>query len=99
MRQHDEENEQMPDGLTTLPKPLVLVVEDEASLATMLRYNLEKQGYRVEEAADTEFPGATRRREVRSGRVRRHPVHRVGEAGRRDAQDRLPGQVARLVGP
>ncbi len=33
-------------------KPLVLVVEDEASLATMLRYNLEKQGFRVDEAAD-----------------------------------------------
>ncbi|HEY6433020.1 MAG TPA: phosphate regulon transcriptional regulator PhoB [Acetobacteraceae bacterium] len=33
-------------------KPLVLVVEDEAALATVLRYNLEKQGFRVEEAAD-----------------------------------------------
>ena len=33
-------------------KPLVLVVEDEAALATMLRYNLEKQGFRVDEAAD-----------------------------------------------
>ena len=33
-------------------KPLVLVVEDEAALATMLRYNLEKQGFRVEEAVD-----------------------------------------------
>ncbi len=33
-------------------KPLVLVVEDEAALMTMLRYNLEKQGYRVEEASD-----------------------------------------------
>jgi two-component system phosphate regulon response regulator PhoB len=32
--------------------PLVLVVEDEAALATMLRYNLEKQGYRVTEAID-----------------------------------------------
>ena len=41
----------MPDGLR-LSKPLVLVVEDEAALATMLRYNLEKQGFRVEEAAD-----------------------------------------------
>src|SRR5215813_3705077 len=41
----------MPDG-SILSKPLVLVVEDEAALATMLRYNLEKQGYRVEEAAD-----------------------------------------------
>lgn len=30
----------------------VLVVEDEAALATMLRYNLEKHGFRVEEAAD-----------------------------------------------
>jgi len=35
-----------------LAKPLVLVVEDEAALATMLRYNLEKQGFRVEEAVD-----------------------------------------------
>lgn len=42
----------MPDGISSLSKPLVLVVEDEAALATMLRYNLEKQGYRVEEAAD-----------------------------------------------
>jgi len=33
-------------------KPYVLVVEDEAALATMLRYNLEKQGFRVEEAVD-----------------------------------------------
>ena len=32
--------------------PLVLVVEDEAALATMLRYNLEKQGFRVDEAVD-----------------------------------------------
>src|SRR3984885_8902460 len=42
----------MLDGSSTLSKPLVLVVEDEAALATMLRYNLEKQGFRVEEAAD-----------------------------------------------
>jgi two-component system phosphate regulon response regulator PhoB len=45
----------MLEGLSatgTTTKPLVLVVEDEAALATMLRYNLEKQGYRVEEAAD-----------------------------------------------
>jgi len=35
-------------------KPLVLVVEDEAALATMLRYNLEKEGYRVCEAGDGE---------------------------------------------
>jgi two-component system phosphate regulon response regulator PhoB len=46
---------EVPDMLDTvsgLSKPLVLVVEDEAALATMLRYNLEKQGFRVEEAAD-----------------------------------------------
>src|ERR1700749_5150842 len=42
----------MTEGVSSLSKPLVLVVEDEAALATMLRYNLEKQGYRVEEAAD-----------------------------------------------
>lgn len=32
--------------------PLVLVVEDEAAIATLLRYNLEKQGFRVDEASD-----------------------------------------------
>jgi len=42
----------MPDAISSLTKPLVLVVEDEAALATMLRYNLEKQGFRVEEATD-----------------------------------------------
>src|SRR5271166_5226162 len=40
------------ESVSSLAKPLVLVVEDEAALATMLRYNLEKQGFRVEEAAD-----------------------------------------------
>ncbi len=40
------------EAMSSLAKPLVLVVEDEAALATMLRYNLEKQGFRVEEAAD-----------------------------------------------
>jgi two-component system, OmpR family, phosphate regulon response regulator PhoB len=39
-------------GLNGSSRPLILVVEDEAALATMLRYNLEKQGFRVEEAAD-----------------------------------------------
>ncbi len=33
-------------------RPLILVVEDEAALLTMLRYNLEKNGFRVEEATD-----------------------------------------------
>jgi len=32
--------------------PTILVVEDEAAITTMLRYNLEKQGYRVREAGD-----------------------------------------------
>ncbi|MQX36947.1 phosphate regulon transcriptional regulator PhoB [Roseospira navarrensis] len=35
-------------------KPLVMIVEDEAALVTMLRYNLEKEGYRVCEALDGE---------------------------------------------
>jgi two-component system phosphate regulon response regulator PhoB len=39
---------------SSLPGPLVLIVEDEAAIATMLRYNLEKRGYRVVEAADGE---------------------------------------------
>lgn len=33
-------------------KRTILVVEDEAALAMLLRYNLEKQGFRVEEASD-----------------------------------------------
>ena len=35
-------------------KPLVLIVEDEAPLVTMLRYNLEKEGFEVAEAGDGE---------------------------------------------
>jgi two-component system phosphate regulon response regulator PhoB len=35
-------------------RPTILVVEDEVPLLTLLRYNLEKQGFRVEEAADGE---------------------------------------------
>ncbi|HZT86567.1 MAG TPA: phosphate regulon transcriptional regulator PhoB [Stellaceae bacterium] len=35
-------------------KPLVLVVEDEAALATLLRYNLEREGFEVSEAGDGE---------------------------------------------
>jgi two-component system phosphate regulon response regulator PhoB len=34
--------------------PLVMVVEDEAPISTLLRYNLEKEGYRVCEAEDGE---------------------------------------------
>lgn len=33
-------------------KPLVLIVEDEASLVTLLKYNLERAGYDVAEARD-----------------------------------------------
>lgn len=35
-------------------KPLVMVVEDEAALVTLLRYNLEREGFRVTEASDGE---------------------------------------------
>jgi two-component system phosphate regulon response regulator PhoB len=34
--------------------PYVLVIEDEESLATLLQYNLEKEGYRVQLCADGE---------------------------------------------
>lgn len=39
--------------MTTL-KPAVLIVEDEAALTAMLRYNLEREGFRVSEANDGE---------------------------------------------
>jgi two-component system, OmpR family, phosphate regulon response regulator PhoB len=35
-------------------KPLVLIVEDEAALVTLLRYNLEQEGFAVSEAGDGE---------------------------------------------
>ncbi|MEO1193928.1 MAG: phosphate regulon transcriptional regulator PhoB [Pseudomonadota bacterium] len=35
-------------------KPLVMIVEDEAPLITLLRYNLEREGFRVTEAMDGE---------------------------------------------
>jgi two-component system phosphate regulon response regulator PhoB len=35
-------------------RPLVLIVEDEAPLVTLLRYNLEKDGFDVAEAGDGE---------------------------------------------
>jgi len=34
--------------------PLILVVEDESALVTLLRYNLEREGFRVAEACDGE---------------------------------------------
>ena len=42
----------MPEGFAGMAKPTILIVEDEAPLLTLLRYNLEKQGFRVEEATD-----------------------------------------------
>jgi two-component system phosphate regulon response regulator PhoB len=35
-------------------KPTILVAEDETALITLLRYNLEREGYRVVEAVDGE---------------------------------------------
>ena len=37
-----------------MSKPTVLVAEDESALVTLLRYNLEREGYRVIEARDGE---------------------------------------------
>ena len=35
-------------------KPVILIVEDEAPLVTMLRYNLEREGFAVDEAVNGE---------------------------------------------
>ncbi len=45
-------------------KPLILIVEDEDSLVTLLRYNLEAEGYRVVEARDGEEALIAAREEV-----------------------------------
>ena len=42
----------MPEGFNGGSKPTILVVEDEAALLALLRYNLERQGFHVEEATD-----------------------------------------------
>ena len=47
----------MPDGSNIMSGPSILVVEDEAALVTMLRYNLEKRGFHVEEAGDGQEAG------------------------------------------
>ena len=39
---------------STSDLPRVLIVEDETALVTLLRYNLEREGYRVREAHDGE---------------------------------------------
>jgi two-component system phosphate regulon response regulator PhoB len=44
----------MPETAQGAARPTILVVEDEAPLLTLLRYNLERQGFRVEEAGDGE---------------------------------------------
>jgi DNA-binding response OmpR family regulator len=44
-------------------KPRVLIIEDEAPLVTMLRYNLEREGFAVDAAGDGEemsLPAASR---------------------------------------
>jgi two-component system, OmpR family, phosphate regulon response regulator PhoB len=40
------------DNLLPAAKALVLIVEDDAAFMTMLRYNLERHGFRIEEAVD-----------------------------------------------
>ncbi|HSR71999.1 MAG TPA: response regulator, partial [Kiloniellales bacterium] len=40
--------------MTAAAGPKVLIVEDEAALVTLLRYNLEREGFQVVEAADGE---------------------------------------------
>jgi two-component system phosphate regulon response regulator PhoB len=42
------------NGSQAAAKPTVLVVEDEAALVTLLRYNLEREGFAVAEARDGE---------------------------------------------
>jgi two-component system, OmpR family, phosphate regulon response regulator PhoB len=47
----------MPDMAATpagAAKPTILVVEDEAALLALLRYNLEAEGFKVDEAGDGE---------------------------------------------
>src|SRR5690606_7964417 len=43
-----------PEFRRTAVQPYVLVMEDEDALATLVQYNLEKEGYRVVVAADGE---------------------------------------------
>jgi two-component system phosphate regulon response regulator PhoB len=40
--------------MNSASKPLVLIVEDEADLVTLLKYNLEKEGFRTISAGDGE---------------------------------------------
>jgi two-component system, OmpR family, phosphate regulon response regulator PhoB len=44
----------MADAGATMTKPHILVIEDETALVEMLRYNLEKEGFKVSAATDGE---------------------------------------------
>jgi DNA-binding response OmpR family regulator len=57
-------------------KARILVVEDETALLTMLRYNLEKHGYRVEEAGNGE-EALTWTEEEWDGRLRASALRRI----------------------
>ena len=63
-------------------KPYILVVEDEAPLVTLLHYNLEKQGFRVDEPRDGE-EAMMRIDETRArpAAARLDAAHRVGHRG------------------
>ena len=45
-------------------KPLILIVEDEAPIVTLLRYNLEREGYEVVEHQVPAVPMAKKTRLV-----------------------------------
>jgi two-component system OmpR family response regulator len=51
------------DEVVTIPTKTVLVVDDEPTLVATLRYNLEREGYRVVSAADGEKAIAVARSE------------------------------------
>ena len=63
-------------------QPRVLVVEDEAPLVTLLRYNLEKEGFAVSEAQRRRGSAAADRREqARRGAARLDAAARLGPRG------------------
>ena len=68
------EPEMISDGFHDMKgsaEPTVLVVEDESALSTLLRYNLEREGYRVFEAQGRRRSAASRRRSQARSRAAR----------------------------
>ena len=71
-------------------KPLVLIVEDEAPLVTLLRYNLEQEGFDVAEVMTEQLANRLHRLGDAARDVAGGTVFRADGLGRWEVADEVP---------